>query len=165
MPNILLLDREIYAQTQPILYGGNNFIVEDTMALHAFLSGIGPKNCATMTDLTIKGWGFTKAHKAMNHPALTLLASAINLERLRIDCQIHWGGPVPVARQFFRDGFHYLEGVGAAKGRFDAAVDIVEVASDSMKTYRWSNGAPDEPTAEEKMDDFRKELRKMMKSR
>ena len=164
MPNILLLDREIYAQTQPILYGSNDFIVEDTMALHGFLAAIGPKNCAALTDLTIKDWGWSKAHKAMNHPALTLLASATNLERLCIDCEIHWGGPSAVARQFYRDGFHYLEDVGAAKGRFDAAIDVVEVPPDKMKTYRYSNGAPDEPTPEEKMNDFRKELRKLMES-
>lgn len=41
VPNLLLLNRETYAQTQPILYGSNNFAVEDTTALHAFLAMIG----------------------------------------------------------------------------------------------------------------------------
>lgn len=41
VPNLLLLNRETYAQTQPILYGSNDFAVQDTTALHAFLAMIG----------------------------------------------------------------------------------------------------------------------------
>lgn len=41
VPNLLLLNRETYAQTQPMLYGSNRFAVEDTTALHAFLALIG----------------------------------------------------------------------------------------------------------------------------
>lgn len=164
VPNILLLDREIHAQTQPILYGGNKFYLEDTTALHAFLATIGPKNCSTLTDLTVKGWGYTKAHKAMNHPAFTLLASAVNLQRLHMDCRIHYGGgPLPVARQFFRESFHFLEAVGAAKGEFDAALNVIEVLPENFEAYRYSTG-PTKPTKEEDLEDFRGELRKLMRS-
>jgi len=41
VPNFLLLNHEIYAETQPILYGGNFFAVEDTTAMHGFLANIG----------------------------------------------------------------------------------------------------------------------------
>lgn len=40
-PNILRVSREMYAETQPILYGNNAFTFEDTTALHGFLAKIG----------------------------------------------------------------------------------------------------------------------------
>jgi len=163
-PNILLLNREIYAQARPFLYSSNSFFLEDTTALHAFLSNIGPKNCASLTDLTIRGWGYSKAHKAMNHPAFTMLASAINLERLYIDCRIHQGQPMSTARQFYRDGFHYLEGIGTAKGRFDAAVNVIEISPENVESHRYRSDGTDEHSVEERMEQFRGELRKLLSS-
>ena len=164
VPNILLLNQAIYAETQPILYAGNTFSVEDTTAMHAFLSIIGPKNRATITDLSIKAWGFTRAHKALNFPAFTMLVGAVSLTRLHIDCHIIWGGPKKVAKQLYRDGFHWLEAVGAAKGSFDAAVDLVEVSEKYLgHTYRGSYYTEIvEETVEERMEHFRVELRKML---
>lgn len=98
-------DSEICA----VIYSSNSFIFEDTTALHAFLANISVKNCGTLTNLAVAGWGFSRAHKALNHPAFTLLGSAVNLKRLHIDCRISWGGPQRVATQFYRDGFHWLE--------------------------------------------------------
>lgn len=43
LPNILRLNHEIYAETQPILYGKNAFTVEDTTAMHGFLAQIGER--------------------------------------------------------------------------------------------------------------------------
>ena len=91
IPKLLVLNHQIYAEAQPILYGHNSFAIEDTAALHAFCANIGPKNCASIREIRIKGWGQSKVYKAMNHPAFTILANAVNLERLYIDCQIHYG--------------------------------------------------------------------------
>ena len=157
-PNILLLNRAIYAETQPILYAGNCFALEDTAALHAFLAIIGPKNRATLTNLSIRGWGYTKAHKALNHPAFTLLAGAVNLGRLHLDCQISWAGPRRVARQLYRDGFHWLEAVGAAKGKYDAAVELIEIPEVHLTNVYCSG-----PSPESEMEKFRAELRKMLR--
>lgn len=162
-PNILLLNRAIYAETQPILYAGNTFAVEDTTALHAFLAIIGPKNRATITDLTIRGWGYTKTHKALNHPAFTMLASAVNLTRLNLDCQIAWGGPCMIAKQLYRDGFHWLEAVGVAKGKFDAAIDIIEIPEVNLNGFPYGRVNGDNLSLEEKMEQFRGELRKMLR--
>ena len=158
MPNILLLNKAIHAETQPILYAGNGFALEDTMALYTFLTIIGPKNRATLTNVTIYGWGFTKAHKAFNYPALTMLADAVNLINLDFDCQITYGEPGRFARQLYRDGFRWLEAIGAAKGSLDAGVDIITV-----ENFHPGWGQPlDAGRHEEEMKVFRAGLRKML---
>ena len=162
VPNILLLNQAIYAEAQPILYAGNTFAVEDTMAMHAFLAIIGPKNRATITDLTVRGWGYTKAHKALNHPAFTLLTGAINLKRLHLDCEISWGGPKRIAKQLYRDAFHWLEAMGTGKGVFDAAVDIIEMPADYLNRPIYGHMHGSQQSLGVGVEDFRAELRKMM---
>lgn len=154
---------------QPILYGSNVFALEDTTALHAFCANIGPKNCATLRELHIKAWGYTKSHKAMNHPAFTILGQAVNLERLYIDCQIHWGAPTHVAKQIFRDGHHWFEIMGIAKGRVDAAVEILDIGDKNLGArYQYSdeNGRSWEksPDEEKKKKEFQTELRRLLKA-
>ena len=162
VPNILLVNKTIYAETQPILYADNSFAVEDTTAMHAFLAIIGARNRATITDLAIKGWGYTKAHKALNHPAFTMLASVPNLRRLHLDCEIAWGGPKRVAKQLYRDGFHWFEAMGTGKGKFDAAVDIIEIADKHLTLYPFVRSQGADQSLEEKVEEFKAELRKML---
>lgn len=137
VPNLLTLNHQIYNEAQPVLYGGNAFMLEDTRALHSFLANIGAGNVAALADVTIKGWGHSKAHKAWNHPAFTLLVGAVNLRRLHLDCRIGWySSPAKVAMQVYRDAFHWLEAVGSAKGKWDAALDVMEILEDNfMKQY------------------------------
>ena len=167
IPSLLLLNHEIYAETQPILYGSNDFAFEDTTALHHFLASIGSKNCATLTDVTLRGWGQTKSHKALNFPAFTLLANAVNLTRLHLDCRIKWGsGPKSVAKQVYRDGFHWLEAVGVAKGTKDGAVELIEVMDgnfDEWRGYGHNKSAEEKPTPEERLEIFRTEMRKLLR--
>lgn len=61
---------------------------------------------------------------------------------------------LPTARQFYRESFHYLEAVDAAKGKFDAALDVIEVLPENFETYRYTT-APEKPTEEESLEDFR----------
>ena len=161
-PNIMLLNREIFAETQPLLYSSNQFFFEDTTAMYAFLATIGSKNCATLTDLTIKGWGETRGHKAMNHPAFTLLGNAINLHRLHVDCHFHYGGPTQAARYFYREVNHYLHAIGREKGQYDAAIGLIEVEPKNIKSHRWPRTGED-ATPEEDLKDFRTELRALMR--
>ena len=167
VPNLLALNLEIHVEVYPILYGSNTFVMADTSALHAFCANIGIKNCAALKDVTIKGWGFSTGHKAFNHPAITILFSAVNLERLHLECAIHgWGSMKQVARQFFRDGHHWLESVGTAKGRKDVAVDVLTLGEKNLKyvyggAYRHvRHGAEARP--EEMVEEFQLELRKML---
>jgi hypothetical protein len=144
----------------------NAFVLEDTTALHSFLATIGPRNSVLLADVTIKAWGYSKAHKALNHPAFTLLVNAVNLRRLHLDCRLHWrSNPKSVAMQVYRDGFHWLEAVGVAKGKFDAAVEIIELLPDSLNS-RWygaGSGGPAKPSHEEQMKLFRNELTKLLR--
>ena len=162
VPNLLLLNKAIHAESQPILYAGNTFAVEDTTAMHAFLAKIGPKNRATITDLKVQGWGYTKAHKALNHPALTMLVDAVNLEHLDLGCHIGWGGgPKKIAKQLYRDGFYWLEAVGTGKRKFDAAVDIIEIA-DEYLTRGSHFGTVSDTNPDELREEFRAELRRLL---
>ena len=62
------------------------------------------------------------------------MASAINLTRLHLDCLVHpWGGQQHMARKFFSDAHHWLEAVGSARGRRDAAVDIVDLGQQNFR--------------------------------
>lgn len=161
-PNILLLNRAIHAETQPILYGGNTFALEDTKTLHAFLANIGHKNCATLTDITLLGWGTTRTQTALNYPAFTLLVDAVKLQHLHLDCRIDWGGAKSVAKQLYRNGIHWLEAVGVAKGRFDAAIEVIEISDCNFPDYKYSRAAGDIPSPEERIEEFRAVLRKML---
>ena len=162
VPNILLLNKAIYAETQPILYAGNTFAVEDTTAMHTFLAKIGPKNRGNIIDLTVKGWGYTKAHKALNHPALTMLVDAVNLRRLHLDCRITWGcQPQRIAKQLYRDGFYWLEAVGTGKGKFDAAIDIIEITDEYLTRYSFPDREFD-LASDDLREKFRAELRRLL---
>ncbi len=104
----------------------------------------------------------------MNFPAFTMLGSAVNLESVYINCRIHWDGPKAVARKIYRDAHHYLEAVGDAKGRYDAAVDILEFHPEN---WAGQSGSRSEPatstkgfTTEECVEEFRAELRKRLRS-
>ena len=167
VPNLLALSHQIYSEAQPFLYGMNAFVLEDTMALHAFLANVGPRNSALLADVTIKAWGYSKTHKALNHPAFTLLVSAVNLRRLHLDCRLHWrSNPKSVAMQVYRDGFHWLEAVGLAKGKFDAAVGIIELLPENFDDSRWyraGTGTQEKPSHEEQMKVFQNELTRLLR--
>lgn len=135
--------------------------------MHTFLATIGPKNRATISDLTISGWGYTRAHKALNYPAFTMLAGAVNLTRLHINCNIaELGGPKRQARVLYRDGFGWLEAVARAKGKFDAAVDIINIPARYMNHHSYvgaREGTKEwEKSKEESKKIFNAELRKLL---
>jgi hypothetical protein len=167
VPNLLALSHQIYSEAQPVLYGMNAFVLDDTTALHSFLATVGPRNSVLLSDVTIKEWGYSKAHKALNHPAFTLLVNAVNLRRLHLDCRLHWrSNPKSVAMQVYRDGFHWLEAVGVAKGKFDAAVEIIELLPENLDGSSWYGTGPGrqaKPTHEEQMKLFRNELTKLLR--
>ncbi|KAL8715442.1 MAG: hypothetical protein Q9220_000776 [cf. Caloplaca sp. 1 TL-2023] len=172
VPNLLVTNREIYAETQPILYGANVFALEDTITLLNFAAGIGRKNCETLRELSLKHYGDTATRKAMNHPAFSMLVNAVNLTRLNLDCAIGW--PVfgrsrlgeSIATQFYRDAHHWLEAVGYAKGRRDAAVDIIFLGDESVRTIHPADLTPGEDkqeTLKTVLTMFREHLRELLK--
>lgn len=164
VPNILLLNREICNEASPVLYAGNCFIVEDTTALHAFLANIGAKNRGLLADVTVKGWGYTKAHKSMNHPGLTMLADT-NLARFCLDCNIIFHDVTKrVAKQIFRDGFHWIEAMATRNG-IDAAVAVIEVSEENLSLPRYISEGTTEAGCEDVLKEFRAELKKLWTER
>ena len=169
VPNLLALNHQVHAETYPILYGGNVFALDDTTALYSFCANIGPKNCAALRELTIKEFGYSTAHKALNHPAFTIMASAINLTRLHLDCLVHpWGGQQHMARKFFSDAHHWLEAVGSARGRRDAAVDIIDLGQQNFRSPfnsgTQSGQQADLSKPQEMIEKFQSELRKLLRA-
>lgn len=160
-PNILLLNRAIYAETQPILYADNTFSLADTTTMHAFLAMIGHKNRATLTELNLQRWVHIRSLKAFNHAAFSMLADAVNLKCLNLDCEMTWGQPKNIARQLYIDGFHWLEAVGAAKGKVDAAIDIIVISQGNVDS--WFEQMHGGLGSQERIEEFKAELRKMLR--
>lgn len=156
VPNLMLLSKQVYAETQPLLYSANDFILEDTTALHTFLASIGHDNVATLKDLTLNGWGHTKAHKAMNFPALTLLGGATKLERIEFNCGVHYGGASQIATQLYRDGHLWFEARGLA------AVDVMSFSKDHLKITTWNRGPGSRETKHQSSEDVRLAVKKLL---
>ncbi|KAF2144434.1 uncharacterized protein K452DRAFT_316431 [Aplosporella prunicola CBS 121167] len=127
---LLVTCRQIHDEALPILYGSNAFTFENMPALFHFLANTSTRNRALLKDLTVCSFFQTSAQKAMNPPAFALLATgALNLNRLFFDCLVALPKRADKAAiRLYRDAYHWLEAVGAAKGRSDAAVDVVAVS-------------------------------------
>lgn len=170
VPALLATCRQIRDEAQGLFYK-QRITVEDTTALHTFLASIGPGNRGLLDDLTVKGWGWSKAHKALNHPAMSMLAAGVlNLSRLYFDCEVGWRWTRTLdahlkglARQIYRDGFHWFEAVGAAKGSKGAAVEIIEFAERNLaRSHYRSEQQHDEAEQEKAMTVVRAELRRLL---
>lgn len=165
-PAIVVLNHETYAQAQPILYGSNEFALEDPKALLAFCITIGPKNCAMLQKVSLYHFGNTTARRALRYPAFAALANAVNLQNLSLVCCIRPGDALRTARDFFRDGHAWLEAVGAKEGRRDAAVDRIQIGSQNISRYGGYD--TDDTTYEENLEKmrttFRAELRRLLKA-
>lgn len=85
----------------------------------------------------------------------------MSLTRLYLDCDIAWRGPETIAQQLYRDGFHWFEAVGAAKGKFDAALDVIEISKRQLSNCYGGMQGNDSP--EQKMEIVRAELRRMLR--
>ncbi|KAI4223310.1 MAG: hypothetical protein L6R36_005514 [Xanthoria steineri] len=163
VPQLLGLNRQIRGETQPILYGANIFAVEDMKALHTFLANIGPKNCEYLQQISIKQLGHSRTTSSLAYPAFVLLANAVNLTRLEMDCAISWGDGDRIGRAFWREAHHWIESVGRHKGRRDAALDIVELTMKNVSLWLERFGKTRQQLLEELVADFRSELRYLLK--
>ncbi|KAK5682150.1 hypothetical protein LTS10_005275 [Elasticomyces elasticus] len=162
-PALLAVSKQLHAEGINYLYQ-QTIILEDTYALHSFLGVIG-RNRSRVTDLTIKGWGNGRGtHKAMNFCSLTLLAGCTNLQFLEFDCSIHWRSSATLlARQLYRDGYHFLEAYGAANGARDAAVEILELRDLKIDAKRpWNYRGSSESDNDKFNEEFQAELRKLL---
>ncbi|KAK4542477.1 hypothetical protein LTR36_006729 [Oleoguttula mirabilis] len=162
-PALLAVSKQIRSETLGYLYQ-QPIALEDTHALHSFLALIG-SNRSMVTDLTVKGWGTGRGtHHAMNFCAFPLLGLCTHLRTLFLDCSIGWHrNPQGLARQIFRDSHHFFEAYGAANGKKDAAVDLLELSDANYDLTR--HGCARNVTLLEKDDfkeQFQAELRKLL---
>ncbi|CAO1597592.1 hypothetical protein XANCAGTX0491_001399 [Xanthoria calcicola] len=169
-PTLLALNHEIHAQTQAMLYGANTFAFADAKTLLAFFAVIGPKNCGTIQEVSIKYWGDTGTLQPLNFATFAVLASAVNLKSLNLDHPVDILVGPQAAKQFFRAAYPWLVAPGVDRGRPYAAVDIVRLG---MQHVRWWNAhslsirSPEEISSdrrelEDKTKAFRRKLRKLL---
>jgi hypothetical protein len=163
-PNLLAVNKQIRAEASGYLYQ-QTIVLEDTMTLHTFLAAIGHQNRLRLSDIVVKGWGGGRgAHKASNFASLTALAGCTNLKSFMLDCDIGWlRSPKHLARQLFRDGHYFLEAFGAANGKKDAALGVLQLGDSNYDKTRYAWRQRSIPEREEFQDQFDAEMRKLMK--
>ena len=140
VPNLLAVSKQIHNETINILYG-HDFVFTDTDALHRFLTVIGAQNQKRLRSIDVQGFCTGRRTAAINHCAFMALAGATNLKSLILsnDDFRHYSGPKGLARGLYSNTHFFLEAYGAANGRMDAAIDIIEVdeyAFESFYSYR-----------------------------
>jgi hypothetical protein len=169
-PQLLRTSRQAYDEAVSILYTENALFVEDTTCLHTFLAQTGRER-ARIADITIQAWGAGRGvHNAMNHVAFMMLADAVGLRNLHLDCVAGWWTAADkAALQFYRDAHYWLEAAGARAGDMAAGVDIISFPepheSPSAESNR--NGFPyyrrRDFNTQGNHEKFREELVKLLK--
>jgi hypothetical protein len=110
---------------------------------------LGPSGAKQLKTLRIRGWLTGRGLKAYNHCCFAVLAWATNLTAFYLDCQVGQYRDITFgADQIYRDAFPWLEAVGRAQGRFDAALDIIKLDETYFMNYRGSYHDPSYLTSE-----------------
>ena len=165
-PNLLAANKQLRSEGLGYLYK-QPIILEDTMALHTFLTAIGPTNRLQLSNLSVKGWGSGRGtHKAMNVAAFAMLAGCTNLRVLNLACRIGWlRQPKHLAQQLYRDGHYFFEAYGSANGRRDAAVKVLQLDSwnfDRDNWFGWRRSVETLPEKKQYKENFQTELKKLL---
>ncbi|KAF3032811.1 hypothetical protein E8E12_002825 [Didymella heteroderae] len=138
-PSLLAVNKQIHREACDILYS-NELIFADPIALYAFMINLGRDGSASrIKTMRLKGWGHGRTSKAYNNSCFAVLRDAKNLEKFYIDCTVGWyRQPKNAAQQIYRDAHPWLEDVGRVKGKFDAALDVLEVSAESLGRNYWN---------------------------
>ncbi|KAE9964564.1 hypothetical protein EG328_010353 [Venturia inaequalis] len=173
-PNLLAVSKTVYAEAASFLYG-QRISLADNYTLLSFLNQIGRQHTSMLREICVKEWCSGRAHRSINFPAMTLLASATNLELLDIDCamghfssygRMKLAAPTRAARKAFRDCYPWLEAIGKVKGKPDAAIDMIKVhpSNFAMRTHHARATGQDEEKLRENLAVFQKELRRLLRT-
>jgi hypothetical protein len=130
--SLLAVNKQIYKEGVDILYS-NEFIFTDSAALYSFLINLGPASSKHLRTIRLMKWCFSRDSKAYNHSSFAVLIWATNLTTFHIEASPSrsWrGSPKRDAEQIYRNAFPWLEAVGAAKGKPDAAVDVLRLSDE-----------------------------------
>ncbi|KAI6901689.1 hypothetical protein KC318_g14351 [Hortaea werneckii] len=158
VPALLAVSKQLHKEAVGFLYQ-SPLIFKDPHALHSFLAGIGSHR-AYVRDVLLQQWGYGRGTKnAMNYAAFPLLGLCTNLNSLTIQKGIGLRTqPEKIAELVYRNTHFFLEAYGMAKGRKDAAVDVIVLDAPSYFLY------PDTEclSKEERRERFRIALRKLL---
>ena len=168
VPNLLAVSKQIHHEAVNILYG-QDLKFHDADALHRFLAIIGPSNQKRLNSVDIVSFCTGRYKVTINHCAFMSLAAATNLKTLRLNKADFRGWHTNAkgfARLLYGNAHYFFEAYGAANGRRDAAVDILEIDEevfDSFWSYRYRHGTVSkQPTLEENKVLFRAELCRLL---
>lgn len=169
IPNILAVSKQIREEAINCLYN-QDFVFEDTVALHRFLATIGLCNQQRLLNIEIKAFATGRRTMPVNYCAFALLANATNLKSVKISRHHSWRyrSPSNHAKGLYRDAHSFMEAFGDAHGRKDAAVDIIDITQDNFDnydrfTYRRNRSSEREDLSpSENQDVFRAELRRLL---
>lgn len=165
VPNLLAVSEQIHNETVNMLYG-QGFAFTDTDALHRFLIVIGQRNQQRLRSIDVQSFCSGRMTRAINHCAFMALAGATKLKTLILNNEDfrHYSSPKGLARGLYSSTHFFLEAYGAAHGRIDAAIDIIELdeyAFESFYSYR-KGVAANQKTRGENRSIFRAELCRLL---
>ncbi|KAF1936425.1 hypothetical protein EJ02DRAFT_459542 [Clathrospora elynae] len=161
VPSLLAVSKQVHREGLDILYS-NEFIMADSFALYAFLINLGPAKAKHLKTIRLMGWGYGRTMKAYNHSCFAVLVYATNITALHIDAEADWYSAVKRgADQIYRDLFPWLEAVGIAKGKFDAAVDVLHLGDEYLSPYCSSTGR-EVLSRNQEIEEFKAKLGKLL---
>nr|POF17964.1 hypothetical protein CFP56_13375 [Quercus suber] len=153
-PALLAVNKQVHAEGVLFLYE-QRFLLLDFKTTCRFLRQIGPTNRALLTDITIQDWG----EHSQAYTGFAMLGSCVHLRSLFFSHPFHWIRDMDcLARFVYVVGHRFIVAYGEAKGREDAALDVIHVDEKTIPdNFHLDDG--DRGTLRES---FRAELRRLM---
>ncbi|KAI7085707.1 hypothetical protein KC356_g5646 [Hortaea werneckii] len=162
-PALLAVSKHLHTEAVGFLYQ-RPLIFEDPHALHPFLAGIGSHR-EYVHNVVLQHWGYGRGTKnAMNFAAFPLLGLCTNLKSLTFESGLGYRAqPEKIAELVYRNTHFFLEAYGTAKGRKDAAVDVLVLGKQVVNATSYCFYAGTEGSSkEERRERFRVALRKLL---
>ncbi|KAF2756291.1 hypothetical protein EJ05DRAFT_478299 [Pseudovirgaria hyperparasitica] len=161
VPALLALNKQIHVEAVAVLYS-NEFVFADTQAMYNFLAQIGSHR-RFVRYITIKEWGWGNGtHKAINHPAMTLLCDAVGLEKFKVSCTFCSHNSKRIAERLYRDGHHWFEAVGHRMKNKTAVFEILEVPKPDINSRYYHSRRYGRSTTEDLKTTVFEELAKLL---
>jgi hypothetical protein len=162
VPSLLAVSKQIYQEGRDILYN-NEFVFADTSVLYHFMLNISPAGAKQLKHLRIMQWNHGRGMKPYNNACFAVLGQATNLQTLHLDeLDGYARKPQAAAAQMYRDAFPWFEAIGAAKGKVDAGVDLLQIDPEVFDYTYWHQGTQRVVSGEEKRDEYLEALRKLL---
>jgi hypothetical protein len=156
-PQLLTVNKQLYEEAGSFLYS-NELVFGDTLSLYSFLLHLGPTGVTRLKNILLYNWNDSRSAKAYGNACFALLVPAVNISDFSIET-----GPEKhrsaedAARKLYRDAFPWLEAVGRAKHRVDAAIDVIHL-DEEMQSI------PGSASDGEKADNFKSTLQGLLKA-